>query len=57
MYFYEKGRFEIFTSKDVLKPDISGQPMELGGPVRQPYAEVNLIPPVRDYELGYSTLL
>jgi hypothetical protein len=28
-----------------------------GGPVRQPYAGANFIPPVRDYEFGYSTLL
>jgi hypothetical protein len=28
---------------------------ESGGPVRKPYARVNFIPPVRDYEFGYCT--
>ncbi len=27
--------------------------MQPGGPIRQPYAGVNFIPPVRGYELGY----
>ncbi len=27
-----------------------------GGPVRQPYAAVIFIPPVRDYEFGYRPL-
>jgi hypothetical protein len=29
--------------------------MEPGGPVRLSYAEVNFVPPVRDYEYGYCT--
>ncbi len=33
------------------------QPMQTGGPVRQPYAGVNFIPPVRDYEFGYWFVL
>ncbi len=32
----------------------TAMPMQPGGPVRQPYAGVNFIPPVRDYEFGYT---
>ncbi len=32
----------------------TAMPMQPGGLVRQPYAGVNFIPPVRDYELGYT---
>ncbi len=30
--------------------------MQPGGPVRQSYAGVNFIPPVRNYEFGYSSV-
>jgi hypothetical protein len=31
--------------------------MEPGGPERQPYAEVNFIPSVRDYEFGFCNVV
>jgi hypothetical protein len=30
--------------------------MEPGGPVRQPYAGVNFIPPVSDFEFDYTEI-
>ncbi len=40
----------VDSAKGLLYRGLRSQP---GGPVRQPYAAVNFIPPFKDYEFGY----